>query len=271
MATIQLKDLDCQETVLVPQMEPDLRQAVTTAANPSQRRILVAKVEESLASIRHKLTVVMYQTALVCELKPDDFANFVEAEKLSILPPQATVATYKGCSFTINEVSEYRLFLTLFIETFAATSFSLFDVCGHLLNDLYDLQIAPDKTSFYDVYQKLKKRNYSKDSQISRLLSQYDLNDSHCVDWFKPLKEIRNRTTHRPITGICDFSRRGPIYATVSDSHEFLLNREIYPSGSPDVRLCDFAQQVFDGLQDFVETFYEELIAIVQDTGSLPI
>ena len=127
MATIQLKDLDCQETVLVPQRESDLRQAVTTAANPSQRRILVIKIEESLASIRHKLTVVMYQTALVCELRPGDFASFLEAEKLAIVPPQATMADYKGCSFTMNEVSEYRLFLTFFIETFAATSFSLFD------------------------------------------------------------------------------------------------------------------------------------------------
>jgi Cthe_2314-like HEPN len=223
----------------------------------------------------------MYQTALICRINPDDFTEF---EKMALIPQKPLRSSrleYKGCSYDIENIEHYRLFMTLFVESFSATNLSLLDVCGYLINNLYNLGKNEDKTSFHTAFQDLHILKQNNPDAVYNLLSYYiskiDQNgppNPNVVPWFQPLKLIRNRTTHRPITDVCDVhtSYRRSLHAEPrSQETEFILNRDLFPTNPQDVKLRDFVQEVFEGMQEFVEDLYDYLKQAVIVAGSLPL
>jgi len=115
---------------------------------------------------------------------------------------------------------------------------------------------------------------------VYRLLYSYDAspdepnyasNALREITWVKPMKEIRNRTTHRPITDVCDIASRRDVYAKVYQEHpklEFIINNNIV---YPDKNLCSFAREVFNGVEEFVEDFFFFLTEAIQRSENLPI
>ena len=176
---------------------------------------------------------------------------------------------------------QYLLTLTFLIETFAATIFSLLDVSGSLINQLYKLNIKEDEVTFHEALTKLQDDGrIDPNDVVFRLLCSYSLSprkppyDSTVplrdVIWMKPLKKIRNRTTHRPITDVCDFIRRGDVHSVHTGDvprTEFFLNENLLPGK----KLCDFVTEVFEGIEEFVEDLYFYLKEAVQRSTSLPI
>jgi HEPN superfamily protein len=216
----------------------------------------------------------MYQTALICRIKPDDFDEFERLEKATQKPPRMSLTEYKGCSYSLEDIHHYRLMMTLFVETFAATGFSLLDVCGYLLNNLFDLGRTPDDANFRKAYRDLQLRKQNDPDAVFNLLSNYILDNASPVPWLRPLKGIRNRTTHRLITDVCDVQtiyRRGLHDEVHVQTTEFVLNRDLFPANAPDKKLRDFAQEVFEGMQEFVEDLYDYLKQAVIAAGSLPL
>lgn len=273
MAPVPLRTLECSDLVLVPQNEAAFIQEVKNVANPRQMQSSVIDIEKCITSIRHKLSVVMYQGAIICRVNPNDFSEFERLANLKQRPTQPSNAIYKGCSYAMEDLEHYRLMVTFFIETFAATNFSLFDVCGYLLNNLYDLGLTAERTSFHKACELLKAKKSGAVDPVLTFLQTYDLSHATPAPWLKPLKGIRNRTTHRPITDICDvvISRRTGFYGEFNEqSTVFFLNKDLFPPAAPSVKLADFAEQVFNGIQEFVENLYQHLQQAVMAVGILP-
>jgi hypothetical protein len=163
------------------------------------------------------------------------------------------------------------LYLALFLETFAATAFSLLDVTAHLLRDLYQIpNLTPENTAFSKILPAMQSK------MIHPFLIQYAPGNPTSVYWIKPLKEIRNRTTHRPITDVCEAEsrRRNSVFRSMPEVKGFFyLDPTIF--GGVDILLTDFVTQVYDGLEEFVEDLYDHLRqAIIQTNmtkGSLPL
>lgn len=268
MATnVQLRGLNCTDTVLFPQNEDALLKEIRKVVPKNlQRRIIDESIEKILISLRHKLTVAMYQAALLCKLDPNDFTRFkIPDEKQH---SEGSYTIYKRCLYEMRDIDEYRFILSFLIETFAATAFSLFDVAGHLLNNLYGLGQNSDQISFHGIQAQLQ------NSSLHSFLSCYTIGNTHSVPWIDTLKKIRNHTTHRPIVDVCDFKKeeRADIYAKHSHELEtiFLLNDSLVSSGNP-IEFCDFVKEVFDGLEEFVEELYDQLRIAVHNTGGLPV
>jgi hypothetical protein len=271
MASVPLRGVFCSDWVFIPQNEApfyiELRSIVPSRLHP---RVIDESVEKSTLSIRHKLTVMMYQAALISKLKPEEFVDFEEKDRYNRLPLQPSEVSHYGYSVQMNNIHEYRLYLALFLETFAATAFSLLDVTGHLLNELYILGYTPADISFHEIRKALQTKS------IYPFLTQYAPGNATSVPWIKPLKEIRNRTTHRPITDVCEAEgrRRNSIFKSMPEAKGFFyLDPTLF--GGNDIPLTDFLNQVFDGLEEFVEDLYDHLrqaIILAQSTkGSLPI
>ncbi len=89
------------------------------------------------------------------------------------------------------------------------------------------------------------------------------------------MKEIRNHTTHRPITDVCRFQMTGDIHEVRSISTHsnedtvFLLHQDI--SANPSIMLFDFVKEVYEGVELFVEDLYFYLRQAIRQSGSLPI
>lgn len=230
MPTFPLRTINCTDIVLVPLNENVLLTEIRNVANPRQQRTLVPSIEKSIKSVSHKLSVAMYQAALICDIKPDDFEEFERLEVLGQRPLQQSPAEYKGCVYNIEDIHHYRLLITLFVETFAAANFSLLDVIGHLINSLYDLGKTEEKTSFHIAFEELHKRKKSNPDAVYNLLSNYRLkidsngpDNPNVVSWFNPLRKIRNRTTHQLITDVCE----------AQTLHRRSLYDDAHTSGSP--------------------------------------
>ncbi|NTV99782.1 MAG: hypothetical protein HGA19_00585 [Oscillochloris sp.] len=271
MASVSLRGIFCSEWVFIPQNEASLYTELRSIV-PSRLhvRVIGESVEKSTLSIRHKLTVMMYQAALISKLKAEEFADFEEKDRYNTLPLGPSIVNHYGYSVQMNNIHEYRLYLALFLETFAATAFSLLDVTGHLLNELYILGKTPEDISFHSVRTALTTKS------IYPFLTQYAPGNPTSVSWIKPLKEIRNRTTHRPITDVCEAEtrRRASIFKSMPEARGFFyLDPNLF--GGTDILLSDFVCQVFSGLEEFVEDLYDHLrqaIILAQSTkGSLPI
>lgn len=282
--TTSPRGIHCTETILVPQNESLFLNSVKAAANPRQIQSTIFDVEKAVISIQHKLNVAMYQAALICELNADHFTLFQNNENLNTT--DHTDVLYKICLFCIDNIDEYKLVLTLFIETFAAMIFSLFDVSGSLINILYDLQLAEKEVSLQKVIEVINKTtgsikpsdvvakllySYSSYSEIDAKYTSKALRE---IKWVKSMREIRNRTTHRSIFDVCDAQliRREDIFARANSGQSrqttvFLLNQDLWP----DKKLCEFVEEVFNDLEQFVEDFYYDLVQAVQNSGSLPI
>jgi hypothetical protein len=265
--------LDMPDLVLTPQNEEQLLRVIDAVANPRQRSGVVVDINKSVNSVRHKLSIAMYQTALICNVRADDYLFFEDCKKKKKKPRKFSRISYKGCDYSMRDLDHYRLLVMFFIETFSAACFSLLDVCGYLLNNLYDLGLTAKETSFHKSKQEIQKKKATTDPVIA-FLSLYDLGAVSPVPWLKPLKEMRNRTTHRPITDVCDVTtwRRGDLLdENTQITSELYLNKNLFSPADPDRKLCDFVQESFQGLIDFVEELYRILIQEVQDQGSLPL
>src|SRR6266446_5558693 len=276
MTTISLRGINCPDRILVPQTASDLLNEIQAITNPRQKDSIVPEIQKSMISIQHKLNIAMYQAVLIRSLRIDDYTSFeLYPGKL----PSSNV-TYKICTYSMLNKDEYLLVLTFFIETFAATVFSLFDVSGSLINRLYQLNLKEKDVTFINAIEELQKQSrIDPNDDVLRLLFSYysgkkepaysgstPLRD---VTWMKPMKEVRNRTTHRPITDVCDFIRRGDVYSTLYQGipeTDFFLDRDI----SQSTRLFDFVKEVFEGVELFVEELYSYLGQATQRSGSLP-
>ncbi len=271
MPTVSLRGINCPDTVLFPQNEEKLITALRdNVPQPLHRQRIDNEIEGIVISIRHKLTVAMYQAALLCNLNANDFDYFQVMAHRNIIhqQPSKVEVRYKLSSYEMYNIHDYRLILTFLIETFSATAFSLFDVSGYLLNEMYQLGLtADDRISFHKVKGRLQ------NSSLYDFLAQYASGNTNSVPWIGILKQIRNRTTHRPIVEVCDISKqRSDIYAKPSQqTTEFLLNPKLFASNPQEIRYCDFVTDVFDGLEAFVEELYEKLSDALYISRGLPI
>lgn len=277
MATTPLRGIQCPDRILIPANKADLLDAIKVIAT----RIQYLNIGKSILSIEHKLNIAMYQAALIYELNPNHFALFEMFRDPTVRDIQFSNISYKICSYSIGDIDEYLLALAFFIETFAATIFSLFDISGSLINQLYMLNLNEEEVSFHKALLELQiQGNIASDDDVLRLLCSYSLAERtkkyknvaplHNITWLRAIKEIRNRTTHRPITEVCDFASRGDVYSLHSQEipqTEFFLNQNI----DPNKKLRDFASEVFEGIEKFVEDLYFYLREAAQRSTRLPI
>ncbi|SRR5712692_4817279 len=277
MTTTPLRGIECPDRVLTPANEASLLSLIR--AITSDRDYL--NINKSVLSIQQKLNVAMYQAALIYKLDPNHFTLFEMFREQSTRDLKFSNLNYKICSYSMGDINEYLLALTFFIDTFAATTFSLFDVSGSLLNQLYKLKLNEDEVSFYKALKELQMQgSIDVNDNVFRLLCSYSLSPRepayssatplYNIAWLEPLKTIRHRTTHRPITDICDFALRGDVHSVHSGDipkTEFFLNEKLYP----DKKLRDFVKEVFDGIEEFVEDLYFYLREAVQRSTGLPI
>lgn len=277
MATTPLRGFECPDHILIPANEADLLVAIEAITNRRQ----YLNIRKSILSIQHKLSVAMYQAALVYRLNPNHFKLFEMFRDPTSRDIKSSDISYKICAYSMEDIDEYLLALAFFIETFAATIFSLLDVSGSLINQLYMLNINEDDVSFHIALLQLQKQaRIAPSDDVFRLLCSYSLSSRvsgytsiiplRNITWLKPIKEIRNRTTHRPITDVCDFVSRGDVHSVhlrEIPQTEFFLNQNVYP----DKKLREFAKEVFDGIEEFVEDLYFYLKEAVQRSNSLPI
>ncbi len=277
MTTIPLRGIDFPDRILVPLNADGLLNEIQAVTNQRQKDSIVREIHKSIISIQHKLNVAFYQAVLIRALKTDDYTSF----KLYPGKLPSSVASHKIFAYTMLNVDEYRLVLTFLIETFAATVFSLFDVSGSLINNLYQLNLKEDDVDFKKAIWELQKQNrIDPNDDVLRLLFSYyswkiepayiDTIPLRDVTWMKPLKEVRHRTTHRPITDVCEIMRPEDIYPNLYQAIPetiFFLYHDI----SQNTRLFDFVKEVFEGVELFVEELYSYLIQATQQSGNLPI
>lgn len=272
-----LKGLAGDDTVLIPTNAEPFLVAVKHVATDRQSRTLVVELEKSVISIEHKLNIVRYNAGLIQNMNEGDYLRFRHRHLYppDINVPPATANFKDRCQFTMTDIKEYRLFFTFFVETFAASAFSLLDVCAYLLKDLYYLQFVdrsgnPRNVSFVNAMKEPKIRN---NNTLYKFLSQYRPKHTHSVDWIEPLKNIRNTTTHSPITDVCRLppdSDDGNLYKpdVVGD---FLLYDTFFQPPVSEPKLKEFVEKCFDGLEKFVEELYDQLRQEVKKHGFLPI
>jgi len=278
MATTPLRGFECSDRILIPVNEAYLL-SVIKAVTSEREYVSICK---SIISIRQKLNVAMYQAALIYKLNPNHFTLFHVFRDQNMREVKFSEINYKICSYSMGDVNEYLLALAFFIDTFAATIFSLFDVSGSLINQLYKLNIKEDEASFHKALSEIQLQGcIDSNDSVFRLLCSYTLSQKepayrsttplYTITWLKPIKSIRNRTTHRPITEICDFESRGDIHSINSGDvlqTEFFLNEKIYSNKK---KLSDFVKEVFDGIEEYVEDLYFYLREAVQRSTTLPI
>jgi hypothetical protein len=232
------------------------------ALNPRQQE----RIMSSVYSMDHKLNVIRYNTALIQELEAEDFEKHREQRFNPNELPR--IATYQQrCEFRIHDFDDYLLFLTLFLESFTAASFSLLDVCGFLLNDIYDLQIIEDKMSYVKAVEELENRKGSTDP-LYQFLMQYRPGNENSVKWIKPLKQIRNAMTHRNITDVCKHVKQSRWW--FPPTHELHLDDSFFNQGQ-NVVVKQFAQECFEGLEEFVTELYKRLRIALETDQQIPL
>jgi hypothetical protein len=225
-----------------------------------------------MISIEHKLNIVRYNAGLIQGLSEDDYLRFRHFHLLDADALSVDVSYKDRCRFTMTDIKEYRLFFTFFVETFAAASFSLLDVCAYLLKAIYDLQFTDNngrerRVSFVNA---LKETNLQSRA-IYNFLIAYKPGEANSVPWIQPLKKIRNKTTHSIITDIC---RLPPDSGNLYDPpqlQQFLIYEEFFPNETDETKLKEFVEGCFEGLESFVEELYDKLYQEVKGTRALPL
>lgn len=255
-------------TVITSENAKYLRAALGSVATDRQKRTLLLKIEQNILSIEHKLNIMRYQNGLIQELDPSAFQCFRlqdtlrEKRKEPHDCEESKVGFLNRCSFTMTNTDEYRLFFSLFLDTFAAASFSILDLVGQLLKNLYDLQMEDHQVSYKAV---LKKDRIKQHSDLYEFLARYLTTETHKVDWIEPLQKIRNIMTHRTITDICQLS--SPMY---QGTDEFLIKEEF---STPDSRreLKKFVERCYSEYEKFVEELFNQLKLQVETYQRLPL
>jgi hypothetical protein len=133
-----LYGLGSNQTIIIPDQA---RPFLSKVKDKTTDRVRLRKIEAEVNSIQHKLNVIRYHAGLIQTLSEKDYGEFLYREQES---DKLSYADYQDrCVFTMGNKHEFALFVTLFIETLAAGSFSLFDICAHLLTDIFDLTAVP--------------------------------------------------------------------------------------------------------------------------------
>ena len=273
-----LQGLHGSQSIIVPQNSTPLLREIDTIANESGAARRRAKlIRKNVASIQHKLNVVRYNAGLIQDLEERDYLRFINLHLYDeIASISSTTSFVDRCEFKITSDSEYRMFLTFFLESFAAAAFSLLDVAAHLLKEIYDLQFVDRQGSSINVTfaNALKESKIIGNTNLHSFLLKYKPGTSNSVNWIKSLKEVRNRTTHRPITDVCRLPRspsEGNLYDDLPTVNEFLLYDDIFDGTTSDEPLKSYVENCFDGLEQFVEELYDILFREIRASGTLPI
>ena len=251
--------------------------AVENKTSGRSGRRLHGDIKKSVDSIQHKLNIVRYNAGLIQDMTEKDYLRFAnrhlysEAELKNI---DATAMYQNRCMFLMQDDAEYRMFLMLFVESFAAASFSLLEVCAYLLKDIYSLPFLTSsgkniRVSYKNALQESKLKLTS--PTLYSFLLQFKAKETNNVSWIDPLEEVRHRTTHRPITDVCRLptqSGDGNLYYDLPTINDFLLNDDIF-SGTTDEKLKVFVEVCFDGIEQFVEELYARLTSEIQSSPNL--
>lgn len=242
----------------------------------SNGRRLRKSIQKSVVSIQHKLNIIRYNAGLIHYMIEKDYLRLAYRHLYSsveLANIDSTTMYQDRCMYFMQNDAEYRMFLTFFLESFAAASFSLFDVCAHLLDDLFSLELPRPRGVDYAaaLRQSKLKDGYG---DLHAFLCRYSPGQTDRVDWVKPLNEVRNRTTHRPITDVWRVPRPSEDGNPFDDSiaiQEFVLYEDIFEGACTDKRLKKFVENCFDGIEHFVEELYARLTAEIKASPSLPL
>lgn len=272
-----LYGLDTNQTIIIPdQVSPFL----SIVKDKTTDRALQKKIEAEINSIQHKLNVIRYQAGLIQTLSETDYGKFIYSEHISDW--DSFVEYQNRCLFLMSNRHEYALFLTLFIETLAAESFSLFDICAHLLVDIFDLPLprstsSGNRTIEISYKQVLQENKLKIDfSELYNFLYQYRATSEagnaspNQVSWINPLEAIRHKITHKPITDIVIWKGGGSVYGAEKTA-EFFIHNDFFSNQPDGDELKAFAEKCFDGIEGFVDELFQKLIVEIDNRGFVPI
>ena len=241
--------------------QPFLDQLQTITLTSTIERKIKA-VEPYTYSIDHKINVARYSAGLVRAVSPDDFGKHLNAARVSGM--YSSQAEYAGrCVYYANDWEQYALSLLFFIDTFASATFSLFDISGHLLKEIYNLSVSVDRASFVEASKELKDKS---PNLYNKFLAHYILEETLlCEDWYRRLKKLRNYMTHEEVTNIVKLESPMPPH-----SQELLLRKNVIGTDG-DLVLKQFIEDCFNGLEKYVERLYEILAKQAIAENQLPI
>jgi hypothetical protein len=250
--------LDGNGLVLIPRQPFNARITALVPTSIPERKIKA--LEPFIYSIDHKLNIARYGAGLVRAAQPKDYGGHYYTGSPSTYISQTE---YPGrCIYYANNWEQYALSLLFFIDTFAASAFSLFDCSGHLLREMYNLPLPPDEVSYYKVTSLMKTQSAN---FYTKFFAQYRKEEALCKDWFKLLKELRNHMTHAEVTDIVRLDTPTPPH-----SNEIYLRKDSIGAPS-DLVLKKFIEDCFNGLEEFVEQLYDILAQQIENEKSLPL
>ena len=270
-----LYGLDSNQTIIVPDQASIF---LSTVQSNTRDRPRLKKIEAEVNSIQHKLNVIRYHAGLIQALCEKDYGEFLYTANVS---GKISYADYQDrCLFSMHNKHEYSLFLTLFIETLSAGSFSLFDICAHLITDLFDLPLPrPTRSgSIIDIsYKKVLEENKLQNfTDLYDFLYQYRATSRtgnaspNQVSWIDPLEAIRHKITHKPITDILIWKGDAGVYSS-EETAEFLIHDDFFTNQPNGDELKTFAKKCFDGIEKFVDELFQKLVIEVNNNGFVPI
>ncbi|MCB0172370.1 MAG: hypothetical protein KDJ97_17630 [Anaerolineae bacterium] len=269
--------LQSSDPIIIPNNANSFLNTVQATLPPAGTgRRLGQDVNHAVISVEHKLNTVRFMAGLIQNIDEAAFSEFERhlLQSQSGIPhlgtPQQSTHTrfLERAEFTMYDLKEYRLFLMFFLEAFSAGATGLLDNCAFILERLFSLQMQEKDITFIRVLDQSKIKN----SNLYGFLKKYKENESNNEPWVNPLKQIRNRTSHRPITEVCGLMENERTLYSSPPPVEFVLNQEMFPPNtSPSERnLKSFVESCFHGLVDFVEEFYISLSQEIQSSGTLP-
>lgn len=271
-----LYGLGSNQTIIIPDQ---INAFLPTVRSKTTDRARLRKIEAEVSSIQHKLNVIRYHAGLIQALSERDYGEFVYREQSS---NRDSCAEYQDrCLFIMSNKHEYALFLTLFIETLAAGSFSLFDICAHLLTDIFDLHL-PRPTSSGNSTIEISYKNVLQERKLQidfpnlydflfryRATSRSGNASPDQVSWIDPLEAIRHKITHKPITDIIKWKADVNVYG--SEGANFFIHDVFFTNQPNGDELKSFAEKCFDGIENFVDELFQKLIDEVDNSSFVPI
>lgn len=260
--------LDAPSPIIEVESAPVFWDAVKQHTHERFDRDLRQNIRATIETIRHKLNIVRYSAGLIQTLSEADYAEL----KTPLFPDviHTTQATYQDrCTYKMHNQSEYRLFLTLFVENFSAASFSLFDVSGYLIRYMFSQTTNGTRINYWNSVDLIQGYPVLYDFLCRYKTTHQNTTPLNQVNWIDPLNMLRNQMTHRPITDIFRENRNNRVYNPTIES--FLLDRGIFGNQQQDEELKAFVKTCYEGLEDFVSQLYEHLIDEIQTSQIVPI
>lgn len=271
--------LQSSDTIIIPNNANSFLSTVQATLPPvgGAGRRLEQDVKYAVISVEHKLNTVRFMAGLIQNIDEEAFSKFERyllqsqsgTQSLETSRQATRTRFLERAEFTMYDLKEYRLFLMFFLEAFSAGATGLLDNCAFILERLFSLQMQEKDITFIRVLGKTKIKN----SNLYDFLKKYKENEEDNEPWVNPLKQIRNRTSHRPITEVCGLMEKERTLYSSPPPVEFVLSQDMFPPNtSPrDRNLKSFVELCFQGLVDFVEEFYTSLSHEVQSSGTLPL